>query len=34
MDVLSQNQEDDPFDDMDEINLLDYGDTTLMVLIR
>jgi hypothetical protein len=33
MDVLSQNQ-DDPFDDMDEINLLDYGDTKLMVLIR
>jgi hypothetical protein len=29
-----QNQEDDPFADMDEVSLLDYGDTMLMVLVR
>ncbi len=28
-----QNQEDDPFVDMDEVSLLDYGDTMLMVLV-
>jgi hypothetical protein len=29
-----QNQEYDPFDDMDEVSLLDYGDTKLMVLVQ
>jgi hypothetical protein len=28
-----QNQEDDPFVDMDEVSLLDYGDTMLMLLV-
>jgi hypothetical protein len=30
---IPQSQEDDHFDDMDETNLLDHGDTTLIVLV-